>query len=248
QYKSGDITVDKIIEEINHSTLGSMEFANVDYHRSLRQGFPEVIFCRDKSPAHVLKIARGILERNHQLLATHASNELYKKLAKELNNIEYDSEARCIHSPIPSPEPLLQNAACIVTGGTSDLPVAAEAELTMKMFGVTPTVIYDVGVAGIHRLNAYWNTIQKAHVLIVVAGMEGALPTVVAGLTDKPVIAVPTSTGYGVNFEGVTPLLAMLNSCANSVTVVNINNGFGAGFSAALFLRQMKRFYENQTY
>ncbi|RMH95459.1 MAG: nickel pincer cofactor biosynthesis protein LarB [Calditrichaeota bacterium] len=246
EYRSGTISFEDVVAELTFPGIENLEFAHVDHQRALRQGFPEVIFCPGKSPQQIREIANRLFKRHRLLLATHADSDLYHLLCRDIPNLEYDPEARCIHSPFPSPDPLLTGAACLITGGTSDIPVAREAEVTLRMFGCTPATVYDVGAAGLHRLFHHWHSIQAASVLLVIAGMEGALPTVVAGLTDQPVIAVPTSVGYGANFQGLAPLLTMLNSCANGVAVVNIDNGFGAGFIAALFLRQMVRFLNRQ--
>ncbi len=245
EFKAGKRSLPEMMEALKDLRIEPLSFANIDHHRAERQGFPEVIFCRQKTPETILEIARRIYQRHDLLLATHASEDIFEVLRKEMPFLLFHREARCIHSPQPASDPLMDGRCCIITAGTSDIPIAREAELTLEMFGFRPSVVIDVGAAGIHRLDKYWDKIEKANVLIVVAGMEGALPTIVAGLIDKPVIAVPTSVGYGVNFQGVTTLLAMLNSCANSVSVVNIDNGFGAAFSAALMLRQLKREMSN---
>ncbi|RMG20015.1 MAG: nickel pincer cofactor biosynthesis protein LarB [Methanobacteriota archaeon] len=242
--QKGECTIEEASETILKMQIEALEFANLDYQRSLRQGFPEVIFCEGKTTQQVLEIAQKIHQHHGLLLATRASVELYESLKKTIPGLHFDAAARCIFSEPPESDPQLQGLCAVVTAGTTDYPVAKEAEITLRMFGVQPALVVDVGAAGLHRLNHHWEKLRKAAVVIVIAGMEGALPTIIAGLIDKPVIAVPTSVGYGVNFSGLTPLLAMLNSCANSVTVVNINNGYGAAFSAALYLKQLKRFLQ----
>ncbi len=211
----------------------------MDHHRELRQGFPEVIFCEGKSPEQVVTIAERIYERHGKLLATRAQPAVYEAVKQRLPEMIYQPDARCIHSPFPEMPEIAQDKIAIITAGTSDVPVALEAAVTCKLFGYRPREVYDVGVAGLHRLNHHWDFIRKAGVLIVIAGMEGALASVVGGLVDKPVIAVPTLVGYGTSFGGMTALFAMLNSCTSNVTVVNIDNGFGAAFTASLILRQI---------
>ena len=207
-------------------------FARVDSDRARRCGFPEVVFGSGKTPAEVLAIGRAILALEHVLLVSRASEEQYRALAAEFPAARYHARARCITLEA---EPLPKNDGVIgiVCAGTSDLPVADEAAVTLEIFGNRVERITDVGVAGIHRLLAERDRLEACNVLIVVAGMEGALPSAVAGLVSKPVIAVPTSVGYGASFGGVAALLGMLNSCGSGVTVVNIDNGFGAAYAAA---------------
>ncbi len=238
-FKAGKIGSDAILQKIKAAGIQSLDFATIDHHRELRQGFPEVIFCEGKTPEEVAEIARRIYQRHGLLLATRATEEYYREAKAVLPELQYHARARLMHSPFPEPNRQAGGQIAIITAGTSDIPVAEEARITCQLFGFTPETIYDVGVAGLHRLNEHWSKIQPARVLIVIAGMEGALPSVIGGLVDKPVIAVPTSVGYGTSLQGMTALLAMLNSCSSNVVVVNIDNGFGAGFSASLILRQM---------
>jgi NCAIR mutase (PurE)-related protein len=207
-------------------------FARVDSDRERRCGFPEVVFGSGKTPAEVLAIGRAILALEHVLLVSRASEEQYRALAAEFPAARYHARARCITvegEPLPKNEGVIG----IICAGTSDLPVADEAAVTLEIFGNRVERITDVGVAGIHRLLAERDRLEACNVLIVVAGMEGALPSAVAGLVSKPVIAVPTSVGYGASFGGIAALLGMLNSCGSGVTVVNIDNGFGAAYAAA---------------
>ena len=207
-------------------------FARVDTSRRSRRGFPEVIYCEGKTPGDVLAISQAILAEDPILLATRASQEHYEILAPKFPAAVFHRRARCI---TVEREPMPKNAGKVgvICAGTSDLPVAEESVVTLEVFGNTVDKIYDVGVAGIHRLLAERDRIEACNVLIVVAGMEGALPSAVAGLTSKPIIAVPTSVGYGASFGGLAALLGMLNSCGSGVTVVNIDNGFGAAYAAA---------------
>ncbi len=239
RFRKGEIGEAEILAALKWSTIQSLDFATIDHHRELRQGFPEVIFCEGKTAGQITDIAAKIFERHGRLLATRAKPEIFQEVKKALPDLEYNAPARCIHSPFPEISPDAKGKVAVISAGTSDIPVAEEAAATVRMFGFEAMKIYDVGVAGLHRLNHHWESIQKAQVLIVLAGMEGALASVVGGLVDKPVIAVPTSVGYGTSFGGLTALFAMLNSCASNVLVVNIDNGFGAGFSASLMLRQI---------
>jgi NCAIR mutase (PurE)-related protein len=211
-------------------------FARVDSDRARRCGFPEVIFGAGKTPADVLAIGRAILEKERVLLVSRASEEQHRTLAAEFPAARWHARARCISVEI---EPLPRSSATvgIICAGTSDLPVADEAAVTLEVYGNRVERITDVGVAGIHRLLAERDRLEACAVLIVVAGMEGALPSAVAGLVSKPVIAVPTSVGYGASFGGLAALLGMLNSCGSGVTVVNIDNGFGAAYAAAQITR-----------
>ncbi len=243
-FKKGELSETDLIQKLQSRGMEILEFAHVDTHRALRQGFPEVIFCEGKSDKQIKEIAEKILEHNGLLLATHAEENTYNYLKLHFPHLLYHSQSRCIHSPFPRAKKEGRNAIGIITAGTSDIPVAEEAALTIRMFGYEALKIFDVGVAGIHRLNAYWKQIQNTYILIVIAGMEGALPSVVGGLTDKPLIAVPTSVGYGTQLKGFAALFAMLNSCANNLAVVNIDNGFGAGYLASTFLNQLFRFKE----
>jgi NCAIR mutase (PurE)-related protein len=207
-------------------------FADVDTHRALRKGFPEVIFASRKTPAQVVAIAREILLRDNCVLITRVNDEHAKLLKKNFKNAVHHELARCVtiekRKIVKRP-----GTIAVVAAGTSDLPVSEEAAITAEIMGNRVERITDVGVAGLHRLLRRLDTIQQANAVIVVAGMEGALPSVVAGLISRPIIAVPTSVGYGANFGGLAALLGMLNSCGSGVTVVNIDNGFGAGYAAS---------------
>lgn len=211
-------------------------FAKVDHHRSLRKGFPEVIYCPGKTVSQIVEIACSLSASGGNVLATRAAPEIFEAVQKELPAAEYHPIARAV--VIRSGEDLkpVGNIG-VVSAGTADLPVAEEAALTAELMGAYVHRVYDVGVAGIHRLLDSWDRLSRARVLVVVAGMEGALASVVGGLAACPIIAVPTSVGYGAHFGGLAPLLTMLNSCATGVAVVNIDNGFGAGYTAALINR-----------
>jgi len=240
QYKKGDITEQQIIERITTLRFESMGFAMVDHHRQLRKGFPEVILCQGKSPRQVAEIASKIVRGGRPLLATRAGDEHFNAVKRKIRNAHFNKEARSITANEPKkPQPDL-GTILVITAGTSDIPIAEEAYITAQMLGNPVERMYDVGVAGIHRLLSQSERLMKASVIIVVAGMEGALPSVVGGLVDVPLIAVPTSIGYGASFQGVAALLGMLNSCASGVTVVNIDNGFGAGYAASLMNRVKK--------
>jgi|ERR1041385_935343 len=213
-------------------------FARVDLDRRRRTGFPEVIFGPGKTPAEVARIAQVILKRESVLLATRISREQFESVQAEFPAAVFHERARCLtieHAPLAK----LKLPVAVVAAGTSDLAVAEEAAVTLDIFGNQVLRIYDAGVAGLHRLLVETDRLRECAVLIVVAGMEGALPSVVAGLVDKPVIAVPTSAGYGASFGGLAALLGMLNSCASGVTVVNIDNGFGAAYAAATINRSL---------
>lgn len=215
-------------------------YAHIDTHRDLRTGFPEVIFCASKTDEQILGIARAMLERQRCVLATRMKAETAAYLAAEGLPGKYYDAARC-YVIEPSQAPERKGLIVVTAAGTSDLPVAEEAAVTAETMGSKVERIYDVGVAGIHRLLSYAEKLMEANAVVVVAGMEGALPSVVGGLVPSPVIAVPTSVGYGASFGGLAPLLGMLNSCASGVSVVNIDNGFGGGYSAHLINWQVVR-------
>lgn len=233
----GSLTVTDAVERLKVFPFEDMEFAKVDHHRALRRGFPEVIFCEGKTPEQIVLIARGIIEQGGNILATRCSDSLFESVAPLLPEARYHGEGALF--VVERREVAQHGTVAVVSGGTSDRPVSEEAALTAHYLGCGVVRLYDVGVAGIHRLFSSWEQIRGADVLIVVAGMEGALASVVAGIADAPVIAVPTSVGYGASFGGLAALLAMLNSCAGGVTVVNIDNGFGAGFAAAVICRKV---------
>ncbi|MDI6844710.1 MAG: nickel pincer cofactor biosynthesis protein LarB [Candidatus Saccharicenans sp.] len=228
-----EITPEEALEKLTHFPYQDLGFAKVDHSRELRKGAPEVIFGQGKSPEQIIKIASAILKKGSNLLITRLPSEVYKKIKPRLKKGDYHPLARCL-TVINSRPAEGRGRIAVISAGTSDIPVAEEAALTAEFFGNSVDRIYDVGVAGLHRLLGHYETIREARVLVVVAGMEGALPSVVAGLFRAPVIAVPTSVGYGANFQGLSALLAMLNSCPGGVAVVNIDNGFGAGYLASL--------------
>ncbi|MDX2227447.1 MAG: nickel pincer cofactor biosynthesis protein LarB [Verrucomicrobiae bacterium] len=207
-------------------------FAKVDLSRQRRQGFPEVIFGEGKTPAQILRIAREIDRRSGRVLVTRTTAAVARQLRREIPRTRWHEAARCI-TVERTPAVAGVGKIAVVCAGTSDLPVAEEAAVTARVMGNEVESVYDVGVAGLHRLMARMEVIRSCRVIIVVAGMEGALPSVVGGLVDKPLIAVPTSVGYGANFKGLSALLTMINSCASGVTVVNIDNGFGAAYAAS---------------
>jgi NCAIR mutase (PurE)-related protein len=212
--------------------VADLGFAQVDTHRALRKDFPEVIFGAGKTPEQIVKIAAKLVEHGQPVLATRVNADHVRALKKKFKRAVHHSLARCVTIE-KKPLPKRAGFIAVVCAGTSDLPVAEEAALTAEIMGNRVERVHDVGVAGLHRMLARLELLQRANVLVVVAGMEGALPSVVAGLVAKPVIAVPTSIGYGASFGGIAALLAMLNSCASGVTVVNIDNGFGAGYAAS---------------
>jgi pyridinium-3,5-biscarboxylic acid mononucleotide synthase len=237
RYRAGEIDDDQLLKQLSSGLSESIGFATIDHHREHRQGFPEVILCEGKTPTQVAEIALRIVRHGSILLATRASKDHYKAVRKRIAKAKYDEVARTITANENLIKPKSKGLVLVITAGTSDIPVAEEACTTARVMGNTVGRLYDVGVAGIHRILSQSDKLRNASVIIVVAGMEGALASVVGGLVDVPVIAVPTSVGYGANFGGVAALLGMLNSCASGVTVVNIDNGFGAGFAANLMNR-----------
>ena len=222
----------RLLQFLRQSPYEDLGFARVDHHRSVRQGFPEVVFGQGKTPTQIAAIARTIAGAGHSLLVTRTTPEAYAAVAAELPDARFHELARCITRPVDATPPG-RGTIALAAAGTADLPIAEEAGVTAEIMGNTVDRIYDVGVAGLHRLLKEHARLCAARVVIVVAGMEGALPSVVAGLVDVPVVAVPTSVGYGASFGGLTALLAMLNSCAIGVSVVNIDNGFGAAAIAS---------------
>jgi len=232
----GGLRVDDALERLKRLPFEDLGFAKLDAHRALRRGFPEVILCTGKTPEQIAEIAQRHLEGNANLLATRATPEVFERIKAIAPDATYHEHARAV-TVVKNPLPKTGGTILVISAGTSDIPVAEEAAVTADVLGNRVETAYDVGVAGIHRLFGQADKLREASVVIVVAGMEGALPSVVGGLVDKPVIGVPTSGGYGANFGGVTPLLAMLNSCAAGVLVVNIDNGFGAGYAASLINR-----------
>ena len=227
------MTDDEILEKFHELSVTDLGYAHLDHDRSLRRGFPEVVYCEGKTLQQAAAILQVLAARHANVLGTRASRELYEIVKNHLPDAKYYEQARLIvieQEPLPK-DP--DHKIAVVTAGTSDVPVAEEAAVTAEIMGNDVIRIYDVGVAGIHRLLGKVDEIRSANVVIVIAGMEGALASVVGGLVDKPVIAVPTSIGYGANLGGLSALLSMLNSCANGVGIVNIDNGFGAGYMAA---------------
>jgi pyridinium-3,5-biscarboxylic acid mononucleotide synthase len=232
KFRAGGVNRDEVVRAFQAAPVADLGFAQVDTHRALRRGFPEVIFGQGKTPEQVMKIAAKLFEREHRVLVTRVTPEHARPLCRRFKRAVHHELARCITIET-KPLPKRPGTIAVVCAGTSDLPVAEEATVTAEIMGNKVDRITDVGVAGVHRLFGRLDTIQRANVVIVVAGMEGALPSVVAGLVSKPVIAVPTSVGYGASFSGLAPLLGMLNSCASGLTVVNIDNGFGAAYAAS---------------
>lgn len=228
---SGDLDIEAALASLRHLPYEDLDFAKVDHHRELREGLPEVILGLGKTPEQVAAIGEKLVARSGRLLVTRLERECFSALQAVVPDAEYHETAR-VATVDRDPQPRM-SGVLVVCAGTSDLPVAQEAALTARMMGSEAPVLSDVGVAGIHRLFDNLDAITQANALVVVAGMEGALPSVIAGLVAAPVIAVPTSIGYGASFQGLAPLLAMLNSCAAGVSVVNIDNGFGAGYMAA---------------
>ncbi len=245
--EKGEISAAKAMESLRDLPYRDIGFANVDNHRTMRTGFPEVIYCQGKTPRQIRDIFRELTgdggsalsetPGGRTIFATRATRKDYETVKEAVPQAEYFETARII--AVKSPEEARHGRIAVVTAGTADIPVAEEAAVTAELLGNTVSRIYDVGVAGIHRLFDKIDEIRSAHVIIVIAGMEGALASVVGGLVDIPVIAVPTSVGYGSSFEGLASLLSMLNSCANGVTVVNIDNGFGAAYAASVITRRI---------
>ena len=229
----GQIDTDAACAQLAHLPFEELGFARIDHHRTLRQGFPEVIFCEGKTVDQVVAIAERILSSGTALLATRTTADMREALVAHHPTAHVNALARTVVVPGAIPNAETIGEILIVAAGTSDLPVAEEAVETARIMGNAVETLYDVGVAGIHRLLACRDRLLDARVIVVVAGMEGALPSVVGGLIDVPIIAVPTSVGYGASFNGLAALLGMLNSCAAGVTVVNIDNGFGAGVAAS---------------
>jgi pyridinium-3,5-biscarboxylic acid mononucleotide synthase len=233
----GRLTPKEGVKRLEHLPFEDLGFARVDHHRILRQGFPEVVFGLDKKPEHVAAIVRSLLPYKTNVLVTRCTRKVFTRIKRVTVKARYHDAAQAA-SIIQDSTIYGAGVIHVVCAGTSDIPVAEEAALTARLMGNTVQTTFDVGVAGIHRLLSVREALADARVIIVVAGMEGALPSVVGGLVSVPVIAVPTSVGYGASFGGMTALLAMLNSCASNVTVVNIDNGFGAGFVASLINRK----------
>jgi hypothetical protein len=232
RFRKGQVPAEQVLQAFQAAPVVDLGFAVVDQHRALRKGFPEVIFGASKTPEQVVAIAREILAADGRVLTTRVTPEHARALKKQFPHTVHHEAARCLTLET-SPLPKRPGTIAVVAAGTTDLPVAEEAAVTADFMGNTVQRIYDVGVAGLHRLLRRLPDIQAANVVIVVAGMEAALPSVVGGLIGRPIIGVPTSVGYGSHFGGLTALLGMLNSCASGLTVVNIDNGFGAGYAAS---------------
>lgn len=231
--RAGTLSVDEALESLRSLPFEDIGFAKVDHHRAIRTGFPEVVFCQGKTVEQIRSIIERLTARHVSIMATRAGEEVYRALAGLREDITYSSSARMILCGNPAPV-RGTGAILVVTAGTSDIPVAEEAALTAEFMGNRVNRLFDVGVAGIHRLFGNIAQLQEASVVVVAAGMDGALPSIIGGLVSAPVIAVPTSVGYGASFGGIAALLTMLNSCAPGVLTVNIDNGFGAGYSAAM--------------
>lgn len=236
--KSGEITLEEAEQFFRREPFQEMGYAKLDMHREVRSGFPEVIFCSGKADEHLLQIFGKLYEENGEVFGTRASREQYELLKNVYPQVQYDSISHIIK--VEKPGKKLQGLIAVCTAGTADIPVAEEAAQTAEYFGTYVERVFDVGVSGIHRLLSRLEVIQKANCIVAVAGMEGALASVLGGLVDKPVIAVPTSVGYGASFHGLSALLTMINSCANGVATVNIDNGYGAGYLATQINRMAK--------
>ena len=236
EVRSGAVEVDSAMDRLRHMPFEDLGFAKVDHHRAIRQGMPEVIFGQGKTPEEVLSIAQALLNRSQNVLITRAEKDAVALVREHIPEAEYFPRSRAIR--VQRDHTVYgKGIIAIACAGTSDLPVAEEARITAEAMGNEVDAITDIGVAGIHRLMSNRERLTKARVIVVCAGMEGALPSVVGGLVSCPVIAVPTSIGYGASFHGLAALLGMLNSCSSNVTVVNIDNGFGAGYVASLINR-----------
>jgi NCAIR mutase (PurE)-related protein len=232
KFRAGEVELEEVLRRFQAAPVSELPFAQVDTHRALRKGFPEVIFGSGKTPEQVLEIATRVLSNDERVLITRINAEHATLIANEFPAAVHHAQARCVTIE-RTPMPRIPGFLAVLAAGTSDIPIAEEAAVTAEAMGNEVRRIFDVGVAGLHRLLRKLPEIQQANVIIAVAGMEGAMPSVVAGLVGRPVIAVPTSIGYGASFGGLAALLGMLNSCGSGVTVVNIDNGFGAGYAAA---------------
>ena len=230
-FRQGRISRQRVLNALWHAPFLDLGFAKIDHQRHARKGFPEVVFGEGKSPQQIIAIAREILRRSGRVLITRLIPDHARTVKRRIRRAVYHETARCMTIETSS-RPKIPGMIAVLSAGTSDLPVAEEAAVTAEIMGSRVERIMDVGVAGLHRLLTHLDTIRNANVVVAVAGMEGALPSVVAGLIPKPVIAVPTSIGYGASYHGLAALLGMLNSCGSGVTVVNIDNGFGAGYAA----------------
>ncbi len=234
--RQGETSIDDALTRLEHMPFESLDFAKLDHHRAIRCGFPEVIFCQGKTTEQVSAIFAKLAETGVNVLATRATPEQFDAVRQRIPDAAHHAVARCI-TYRQSPEVASEGLVILLAAGTADIPVLEEARVTCQIMDQRTQTIIDVGVAGIHRLLAQTKTLQTARVIVTAAGMDGALPGVVSGLVEAPVIAVPTSVGYGAHFEGLAPLLTMLNACSPGVAVVNIDNGFAAGYLAAMINR-----------
>jgi len=232
--KDGAIEVDEALEKLRSLPFEDIGFASIDHHRQLRRGFPEVIYGRRKKTEHIIAIIEKMVEKGENVLVTRLTEGKARIIQKRFPASNYHPNARIFTLAARPVEKRGKGTILVISAGTADIPVAEEAAITARFMGNDVKTLFDVGVSGLHRLLENRNIIMEASVIVVVAGMEGALPSIVGGLVDKPVVAVPTSAGYGASFRGISALLGMLNSCASGVTVVNIDNGFGAGYAASL--------------
>ena len=231
------ITSAQAIRKLKFLPFEDLGFAKIDHHRALRKGFPEVVFCQNKTKEQVVSIVKKLAKNNNGIIATRASEEMFKEVKKHMGNAEYNKISKTIAIKKSKNIKSKNGKILVVSAGTSDINVAEEAAVVAEAMGNKVDKLYDVGVAGLHRLLSNKKKFEDASVVIVVAGMDGVLPSVVSGLIGKPIIAVPTSVGYGASFKGIAPLLTMLNSCSPGVVVVNIDNGFGAGYFASMINR-----------
>ena len=233
EIKNNEISIGEAIRKLKFLPFEDLKYAKIDHHRALRKGFPEVVYCQNKTVNQVVEIVKKLSQNNNAVLATRATEEMFEEVRKNINSAQYNKISKTII--INNKKNKTKKGRILVaSAGTSDMNVAEEAAAVAEAMGNKVERLYDVGVAGLHRLLSNKNKIEDANVLIVVAGMDGVLPSVVSGLFGKPIIAVPTSVGYGASFKGIAPLLTMLNSCSPGVVVVNIDNGFGAGYFASL--------------
>ncbi len=240
QVRNGTLSVEEAERHFRQKPIKDLGFARLDTHRETRSGFPEVVYCAGKADEHLQRIFQALYETNGEVMGTRASPEQCRVVREVLPEAEYDPLSRILK--LERPEKRRTGRVCVCTAGTADIPVGEEAAQTAEFFGCHVERLYDVGVSGLHRLLSRMETVQSANCVVAVAGMEGALASVVGGLVSRPVIAVPTSVGYGANFGGLSALLTMVNSCANGVAVVNIDNGYGAGYLAA----QINRLAQSQ--
>ena len=237
-YKKGDLSEKAFLEKIRDFYFEDIGYAKVDHHRLLRRNFPEVIYGTNKTPEQILEISKKILKFSSILMVTRTDEEVFSLLRKNIKDRELKFESGIIYTPLDVPEEELAEGITVICGGTSDMDIADEAAITAYLMKNKIEKIYDIGVAGIHRLMSNKEKLKKSNVIVAVAGMEGALPGVVSAMVDCPVIGVPTSVGYGANLGGISALLTMLNSCSPGISVVNIDNGFGAGYTAGIINRK----------